>query len=64
MRMGFIIGVDDDFEIDNSAADIDFAIEALRETIPTVYEDTREMHLALTKLEECEMWLERAKISE
>lgn len=60
--MGFIINISGDLGITNCEADIDEVIEVVRVMVPMVYEDTREMHLALTKLEECEMWLERAKI--
>lgn len=48
----------DDYEYSDIAA----AIDVLLEGIPVVYEDSRERSLALTKLEECQMWLERANI--
>ena len=41
---------------------IRISIDYLHQLIIDYCEDTREMHLALTKLEECLMWLERAKI--
>lgn len=47
---------------DYEFSDIYAAIDVLSEGIPDVYEDSRERSLALTKLEECTMWLERANI--
>ncbi len=47
---------------DYEFSDIAAAVDVLLEGIPVVYEDSRERSLALTKLEECSMWLERANI--
>ena len=38
------------------------SIEYLYQLICDYYKDTRERSLALTKLEECKMWLERANM--
>lgn len=40
--------------------DVTQALELLQEAIPQLYSETRERQLALTKLDECGMWLERA----
>lgn len=46
----------------NSAAIVKWLIDDLCQFIYACFEDSRERSLALTKLEECKMWLERANI--
>lgn len=57
------ISIDDDlYPSDYDYQDVQAALQVLSDAIPSVYEHSREASLAITKLEECEMWLERAKI--
>lgn len=58
--MGYLIV--DYCDVAYTADDIVKAIEVIREGIPSVYDTSREASIALTKLDECEMWLERAII--
>lgn len=63
LRLHYQIVLDNDmYPHDYEYYDVQAAIDVLSEGIPSVYEDSRERSLALTKLEECKMWLERAKI--
>lgn len=46
------------------AATEEMAVQSLRQGIETAYEPNRERALALTKLDECELWLGRCELKE
>lgn len=59
------ISIDNDlYPSEYDYQDVQAALQVLSDAIPSVYEHSREASLAITKLDECEMWLERARIRE
>lgn len=64
-RLRWRISIDNDlYPSDYDYQDVQAALQVLSDAIPSVYEHSREASLAITKLDECEMWLERARIRE
>lgn len=64
-RLRWKISIDNDlYPSDYDYQDVQAALQVLSAAIPSVYEHSREASLAITKLDECEMWLERATIRE
>ena len=62
-RLRWKILIDNDiYPSDYDYQDVLAAIQILSEAIPSVYEHSREASLAVTKLDECAMWLQRARI--